>query len=163
MLFAKENLTIIIKQEQTDMTPAECRAARALVGWSQQELAEMAGVSLSTVRNVEAGRHGRSLGTFISLSHALQSAGVELMSQTSRGAVQGVKFKQMKVGDRVAFRPNSPLGRVFRRIGEVGLVTVADSRDAAYRISVQFTGETVDGADPAEFIHVGGGSDAPSL
>ena len=35
------------------MTPAHCRAARALLGWSQNDLASKAGVSRSTVADFE--------------------------------------------------------------------------------------------------------------
>jgi transcriptional regulator with XRE-family HTH domain len=37
------------------MTPAHCRAARALLGWSQNDLASKAGVSRSTIADFERG------------------------------------------------------------------------------------------------------------
>ncbi|MBV9482818.1 MAG: helix-turn-helix domain-containing protein, partial [Acidobacteria bacterium] len=36
------------------IVPAQIRAARAMLEWSQEELAENSGVSLSTVRDVES-------------------------------------------------------------------------------------------------------------
>jgi PAS domain S-box-containing protein len=43
----------IDKITYVDITPSAVRAARAILGWSASKLAEMAGVSLSTVRRVE--------------------------------------------------------------------------------------------------------------
>jgi DNA-binding Xre family transcriptional regulator len=50
-LFVPEaNLLSMLSSEQ-------CRAARALLDWTQEELAERAGVSRSTVRGFENGQH----------------------------------------------------------------------------------------------------------
>jgi transcriptional regulator with XRE-family HTH domain len=38
------------------LAPEQSRAARAWLDWSQQDLAEKAGVSLSTIRDFEKGR-----------------------------------------------------------------------------------------------------------
>jgi transcriptional regulator with XRE-family HTH domain len=38
------------------VSPAQLRAARALLDWSQQELAERAGINWTTVRDFESGR-----------------------------------------------------------------------------------------------------------
>lgn len=38
------------------MNPDQCRAARALLGWSQKELARLTGVSAATIRNFENGQ-----------------------------------------------------------------------------------------------------------
>lgn len=46
-----------------DITPGAVRAARAMLGWSASELAKMAGVSLSTIRRVEASEERDSART----------------------------------------------------------------------------------------------------
>ena len=38
------------------MTPEQCRAARAWLAWSQDDLAKAAGVGLSTVKDFESGK-----------------------------------------------------------------------------------------------------------
>jgi PAS domain S-box-containing protein len=43
-----------------DITPGAVRAARAMLGWSANELAEVAGISLSTIRRVEASEESDS-------------------------------------------------------------------------------------------------------
>ncbi len=61
------------------MTPAQCRAARGLLDWTQVKLAEAAGLTLSTVVKFE--RNGRTVaaGAVQAMKRALESAGVEFI------------------------------------------------------------------------------------
>lgn len=67
------------------------RAARGLLGWSQTELALRAGLSLPTVKRVEAG-----IGPNVSddarakLQQALEEAGIKFLEENGGGA--GVRF-----------------------------------------------------------------------
>ena len=72
------------------MTGAQCRAARELLGWSEQDLAVHALCSSMTVRNLErrAGRPHRS--TILAIRRAVEEAGVELTD----GEGPGVKLQQ---------------------------------------------------------------------
>jgi predicted transcriptional regulator len=64
------------------MSPAQCRAARALLGWTQDDLAAKAEVSGPTIRIFE-GEKGRTRPSTVSLlRRALEEAGVHF---TERG------------------------------------------------------------------------------
>jgi transcriptional regulator with XRE-family HTH domain len=59
------------------ITPAQCRAARALLNWSQQELATAARVGVITVQNFEIGKTVPRNATMDVMVRALEAAGVE--------------------------------------------------------------------------------------
>ena len=56
----------------------QIRAARALLGLGQDDLAKMAGVSVGTVKRLESPRDemSTSIGTLLSIRRALEQAGV---------------------------------------------------------------------------------------
>jgi transcriptional regulator with XRE-family HTH domain len=62
------------------LSPALCRAARGLLDWTQVELSTRAGVSRSTVRDYEGGRHDVHRATAAQLKFALESGGVNFVS-----------------------------------------------------------------------------------
>jgi len=65
------------------MTPAQCRAARALIDMTQADLARAAVVPLSIIADFEAGvsepRH------VVAIRHALERAGVEFIEGSRPG------------------------------------------------------------------------------
>ena len=79
------------------LTPAQLRAARALLGIDQRTLAEMAGVSLPTIQRMEAstGNVRGVIDTLTKVVQALELAGVELIGneQPSQGRGRGVRLK----------------------------------------------------------------------
>jgi transcriptional regulator with XRE-family HTH domain len=77
------------------MTPEQCRAARALLGWSQDELRTQAAVHKRTVAGLERGEaHERRDATLDKIRKALESAGVEFIEDGTDGRGAGVRFKR---------------------------------------------------------------------
>lgn len=74
------------------MTPAQCRAARALVDWTQPKLAEGAGLGLSTVVDFERERRAVSTEAVAAIRAALESAGVIFLDPNGEGA--GVRLRK---------------------------------------------------------------------
>lgn len=60
------------------LTPEQSRAARGWLDWSQEQLAERAKVSLSTVRDFEKGRRTPIRNNLEAIQKALEGEGVQL-------------------------------------------------------------------------------------
>jgi transcriptional regulator with XRE-family HTH domain len=67
------------------MAPAQCRAARGLLDWTQVKLAEAAGLSLSTVVKFERSGRAVAVGAVPIMKRALESAGVEFFNGDEPG------------------------------------------------------------------------------
>jgi len=61
------------------ISPEQCRAARAWLGWPQPELAKRAGVGLSTIRDFETGRRTPIQNNRQAIQGALESAGIAFL------------------------------------------------------------------------------------
>ncbi len=61
------------------MSPEQCRAARAWLGWSQQDLAKRASVGLSTVKDFETGLRKPIANNLNALQKALEAGGMRLV------------------------------------------------------------------------------------
>ena len=62
------------------ITARQIRAARTLLGWTQQELADKAVVSLNPVARLEAGKVDSRISTVNSVQKALEQSGVLFLS-----------------------------------------------------------------------------------
>ena len=71
---------------------AQVRAARALIGWSQAELADAAGLPLSTVDRFETGADSVPAEAVAKMRAALESAGVAFIPKNGGGA--GVRLSK---------------------------------------------------------------------
>jgi transcriptional regulator with XRE-family HTH domain len=64
------------------LTPPQLRAARAIVGWSREELAEKSGMSAQAIREFELGSSDPKMGTVQKWKRALEAAGVTFLEET---------------------------------------------------------------------------------
>jgi transcriptional regulator with XRE-family HTH domain len=82
------------------MTSAQCRAARALLNWTQNELAAAAEVDEATVRNFENERSAPQSATLAMMRRVFEVAGVDF----TNGRQLGVKMKLLEQGHKVRLR-----------------------------------------------------------
>jgi transcriptional regulator with XRE-family HTH domain len=76
----------------------QVKAARSLLAWSQEDLATAAGISIPTIKRLEA-QDGPLRGrdeTAISIRSALEAAGVEFIDENGGGAGVRLKKKRQK-------------------------------------------------------------------
>jgi len=80
------------------ITAAQLRAARALAGFDQRRLAEVAGLSVPTIQRMEAsdGVVRGNVDSLTKLIEALNAAGVELIAEGAASADggRGVRLKK---------------------------------------------------------------------
>jgi len=76
----------------SNFSPAQCRAARALIGLNQPGLAEAAGLGLSTIVDFERERRPVSAGAAGAIRQALEAAGVVVVDENGEGP--GVRLRK---------------------------------------------------------------------
>ena len=76
------------------ISPAQCRAARGLLDWNQQDLAREAGVGVVTIRQLEAGINQPRRATLVVIRDALVEAGIEFIEDNGGGV--GVRFREVR-------------------------------------------------------------------
>ena len=73
--------------------PDQIKAARALVGFNQTELAERSGVGIATVKRIESSAQIRGTAeSFMRIQNTLEDAGVEFIPHGD-GKGRGVRHK----------------------------------------------------------------------
>jgi DNA-binding XRE family transcriptional regulator len=70
-----------------NLLPEHCRAARGMLSWSQEELAALAGVSRSTVRDFEGCRHELHRSTEALLIKTFEDAGIRFVLDPQKPGV----------------------------------------------------------------------------
>lgn len=83
------------------ITSSQMRAARALLGIDQRQLAEMASLSLPTIQRMESsgGQVRGIIDTLMKVIEALEGAGVELIGDNSpsAGRGRGVRLREAAI------------------------------------------------------------------
>lgn len=84
------------------ITSRQMRAARALLGLDQRQLAELAGLSLPTIQRMESsdGQVRGVVDTLVKIITALEGAGIELIGENapSSGMGRGVRLCETTSG-----------------------------------------------------------------
>ena len=75
------------------LTSEQCRAARALLDWTQADLADAVGVAPDTIARFEGGIRLPHASNRASLREALEAAGVEFLPETKTKGV-GVRLRK---------------------------------------------------------------------
>ena len=80
------------KHIENVILPVQCRAARALLGWSQDQLEEASQVAKKTIADFERGARVPLDRTLGAIKAALERAGVDF----TNGNEPGVKLRRLK-------------------------------------------------------------------
>ena len=81
----------------TALTASQCRAARALIEWSQQQLSLSASIDLQTIADFEKRFRSPDETTRRRLRATLEAAGVTFISENGGGAGARLKFSREEV------------------------------------------------------------------
>jgi predicted transcriptional regulator len=95
------SIEILSIGESTNLiTTGQVKAARALLGWSQADLARRSGVSEPTIARLEAlkGELGGREGTAGRIRTALETAGVEFIEENGGGPGVRLRKRQQRKG-----------------------------------------------------------------
>ncbi|TNC16503.1 helix-turn-helix transcriptional regulator [Methylobacterium terricola] len=76
----------------------QCRAARALLDWSREDLAEASKVSRAAIADFEAGKRQVRERTVDDIREAFEKAGLEFIPENGGGA--GIRFRNRADGTR---------------------------------------------------------------
>src|SRR5262245_57337194 len=81
----------------TALTSSQCRANRALVDWTQQQLSQAAAIDLQTIADFEKRFRAADETTRRRLRAALEAAGVVFIAENGGGAGVRLKFSREEV------------------------------------------------------------------
>jgi transcriptional regulator with XRE-family HTH domain len=81
------------------LDPAQIRAARALLGWTQGDLAKTSGVGIATIQRMEKRNELMTgyVSTLMRLQEALEKAGIQFIDDDEAGGY-GLRLTKRKKG-----------------------------------------------------------------
>ena len=106
-----------------ELTPKHLRAGRALLAWSQQDLAKAAGVATSTIADFERGQRTPVANNAQAMRSALEGAGVRFLPT---GVVIGPVVPDTQ--------PSARAGMPIRWVNADDLSNWASRKDAAFSL-----------------------------
>ncbi|MFL5238231.1 MAG: multiprotein-bridging factor 1 family protein [Rhizomicrobium sp.] len=84
------------------ITPAQCRGARGLLGWSQSDLSEASKTATKTIADFERGARQPYPRTLEDVQSALENAGIEFIEENGGGP--GVRLRKSRQPVRPKWR-----------------------------------------------------------
>lgn len=81
-----------LMSDETSISPAQCRAGRALIEWTRDDLANASQTARSTLADFEASKRQPHPRTLAAIRSALEAAGVEFIAENGGGP--GVRLKK---------------------------------------------------------------------
>jgi transcriptional regulator with XRE-family HTH domain len=147
------------------ITPAQSRAARGLVEWSQSDLALRADLAESTIRSFEKGRRPLTMKNLAGVRHALEAAGVQFIDgngggpgvRLSSGAAPPSKAARKAAAAQAEKAAGEAIDRVLRRTAQPPAVKASRKRKLT-----KVPAELTDAAEPGEARGRPGDADADS-
>ena len=125
------------------MQPEQMRAARALLNWSLDRLADESGVHRNTLSNFETRKYDGDPEKVAAARKALRAAGVLFIDEDTEAG--GVRQRRYRVGDRVRFRRTMQINGRLYTPDQLGMIVQVETHPPAigptYRIAVQFDEE----------------------
>lgn len=76
------------------LSSEQCRAARAMLDWSREDLAAKSGVSRPTLADFETAKRKPYDRTLSDIRHTFEAAGLEFIPENGGGA--GIRFRERK-------------------------------------------------------------------
>lgn len=118
------------------ISPAQSRGARAFLNWSQDQLAQAAGVARATIVDFEGVVRTPMRNNLISITNALEAAGIAFIEENGEGA--GIRFQRVEIEYNNQLFPHEDgvKFRVLYRGERYTVIIPRDTIDDAHRTTL---------------------------